>query len=294
MGGDLVIAGGQVTVNKDVVIGGGLLVAGGDIIFNGTVSNSVKAGFGSLVFNGRAGKDIDCRGGVLQMNGTVVGPAVLAAGKITIGDNASFQNTVRYWNRKGAVDFKQSLHNGEATFDPSLKIETGQWYYLGGISVFGLIWYIGMALLMIAIIQYLFSSIMKKAGDTVFNKTLPSLGWGALFFIGVPIAAIIAFITIVGVPVGLLLVFNYIILILLAAVITSVVAAHWFNNRFSYKWGYWKLVLAALGIFVILKLIFSLPFFGWLIALIIVCMAFGAILLNINWERNRRSLQQNN
>ena len=288
IGGDLVIAGGQVTVNRDVVIGGGLLMGGGDITFNGTVNKSVRAGFGSLVFNGRAEKDIDVRGGDLQINGTVMGPSIIAANKITIGNDASFNNDVRYWNKAGAVDFRQSIKNGKAAYDPSLKIETGRWYYLGGMSVMGLLWYIGMALLMIAIIQYLFNATMQKAGDTVFNKTLKSSGFGLLFFIAVPVASVIAFITIIGVPVGLLLLFNYIILILLATVITSLVAAHWINNRFNYKWGYWKLVFAALGIFVLLKLISLMPFLGWFIVLLAACMAFGAILQNINWKRKQQ------
>lgn len=288
IGGDLVIAGGQVTVNRDVVIGGGLLMGGGEITFNGTVSKSVKAGFGSLVFNGRAEKDIDVRGGNLQMNGTVMGPAIIAANKITIGNDASFNNNVRYWNDKGSVDFRQSIKNGKAVYDPSLKIETGRWYYLGGLSVLGLLWYIGMALLMIAIIQYLFNDTMQKAGDTVFNKTLRSSGFGLLFFVAVPIAAIIAFITIIGVPVGLLLLFNYIVLILLATVITSLVASHWINNRFNYHWGFLKLVFSALGIFMILKLISLMPFLGWLIVLLAICTAFGAILQNINWKRKKQ------
>jgi hypothetical protein len=288
IGGDLVIAGGQVTVNRDVVIGGGLLMGGGDITFNGTVNKSVKAAFGSLVFNGRAEKDIEVRGGDLQINGTVMGPSIISARKITIGNDASFNNNVRYWNDKGSADFRQSIKNGKAIYDPSLKIETGRWYYLGGLSVLGLLWYIGMALLMIAIIQYLFNATMQKAGDTVFNKALKSSGFGLLFFIAVPIAAIIAFITIIGVPVGLLLLFNYIILILLATVITSLVAAHWINNRFNYKWSYWKLVFTALGIFIVLKLISLMPFLGWFIVLLAICMAFGAILQNINWKRKQR------
>ena len=288
IGGDLVIAGGQVTVNRDVVIGGGLLAGGGEITFNGTVNKSVKAGFGSLVFNGRAEKDIDIKGGNLRMNGTVMGPAIIAANKITIGNDASFNNNVRYWNDKGSADFRQSIKNGKAIYDPSLKIETGRWYYLGGLSVLGLLWYIGMALLMIAIIQYLFNAILQKAGDTVFNKTLRSSGFGLLFFIAVPIAAVVAFITVIGLPVGLLLLFNYIILLLLATVITSLVAAHGINNRFHYNWGYWKLVFAALGIFIVLKLISLIPFLGWFVVLIAIFMAFGAILQNVNWKRKQQ------
>jgi hypothetical protein len=285
--GDLVIAGGMVSIGKNVIIGGGLLIAGGEVTLNGIVTNSIKAGVGTFVFNGRAEKDMDIRGGEIQINGTVMGPSVLAANKISISDNASFNNDVRYWSGRGAIDFGQTIKKGKATFDPSLKIRTGRWYYLGKYTVLGLLWYIGTVFLMITMLQYLFGRTLQKSGDTVFNTTLKSLGYGALFFVAVPVITVIAFITIIGVPVGLLLVFNYIMLILLATVITSLVAAHWLNNRFKYNWGYWRLVFAALGCFVVLKILSMLPFLGWLIMLLTVCMAFGAILLNINWKRRR-------
>jgi hypothetical protein len=289
MNGDLVIGGGQVTVNKDVMIGGGLMIGGGDISFNGTVKKSVKVGAGKLSFNGVAEQDVDMRCSEITINGSIYGKSVLAAKNIYIGNNASFNDNIRYWNEKGSLDFKSTIKKGTAVYDDSLKMQTGRWYYLGGITVLGLLWYIGMALLMIGIIQYLFSATMKKSGDTAFNYTLKSLGFGFLFFIAVPVAAVVAFLTIIGVPVGLLLIFNYVVLILLATVISSVVADNWMNNRFNYKWNYWRLVFAALGAFVVMKLLSFTPFLGWFIMLVIVCIAFGAVLINIKWRKEKQA-----
>ncbi len=284
IGGDLVIAGGEVTIDKGVSIGG-LITAGGDITVDGNITGEVRGAAGNLFLNGNIGKNIDCRGVKIIVNGTVGGKSVLAARDIIIGNDAVFNNDVRYWNKQGSLDFKQSLKTGKATYDPSLRIQTGQWYYLGAATVLGLLWYLGMALLMILIVQYLFTATMKKAANTIFNDALKSLGFGFLFFIAVPVAALIAFITVIGVPVGLLLTFSYVALILQAAVITSVVAANWLNNRNNYKWSYWRMVFAAFGIFILLKLISLTPFAGWLIMIVLVCMAFGGILLNINWKR---------
>lgn len=287
IGGDLVIAGGQVTVNKNVIIGGGLLITGGDIYFSGVVKNSIKAGAGKLFFGGVAENDADLRCGQMEIDGTIMGKSVLAARVIKLGDSAAFHNDVRYWNKKGSLDFRNTVKNGKAVYDPALKIETGRWYYLGAFTILGLLWYIGMAFLMIAIIQYLFSTTMQKAGNTVFYSTLKSLGVGFLFFIAVPVAAVIAFVTVIGVPAGLLLLFNYIILIILATVICSVVTANWINNRFNYKWKYWRLVFVALGVFIIFKLLSLTPFVGWLIMIIVACIAFGAILLNVRWKKQQ-------
>lgn len=282
--GDLVVAGGSVIIDRGITIGG-LLASGGDITIDGNINGDVKGAFGNFILNGTVTKDIDCRGGKITINGTIGGKSVLAARYITIGNNARFMNDIRYWNRQGSLNVQQSLKSGSVTYDPSLRIRTGQWYYLGATTIIGLLWYSGMALVMILLIQYLFGNTMKKAADTVFDATWKSLGIGFLFFIAVPVAAVIAFITVIGVPVGLFLLFSYIALILLATVITSVVAANWFNNRNTYNWNYWRQVMVAFGIFILLKLISATPVAGWLLILLSVCIAFGSIILSINWKR---------
>lgn len=282
--GDVVITGGTVIIDKAVSIGG-LLASGGKMTVDGIVNGMVKGAFGELYLNGTLLKDVDCRGGKITVNGTVNGKSTLAAPTITIGNDAVFTNDVRYWNKQGSIDFKQSLKNSKATYDPSLRIRTGEWYYLGAATILALLWWLSMALLMIVIVQYLFSAPMKKAADTFFNNTLKSLGIGFLYFIAVPVLAIIAFVTVVGLPVGFLLIVGYFILLLLASVITSVMLANWMNNRNNYNWNFWRMVFAAWGILILLKLVTLVPFAGWLIMLFLVCATFGSILLNISWRK---------
>ena len=284
--GDVVTAGGEVIIDKGTIIGG-LITTGGNITVDGNIDGEARGGFGNLILNGNVAKNIDCRGGKISLNGTVDGKSILAARYITIGSNAAFNGDVRYWNKQGSLDFKQSLKNSKATYDPSLRIRTSQWYYLGATTVLGLLWYLGMALVMILLVQYLFSSTMKMAADKTFNRTLKSLGYGFLFFIAVPVAAVVAFITLVGVPVGILLIISSVTLILITTVIISVVAANWFNNRNNYKWNFWPIVFAAFGIFILLKLVSLTPFVGWLIMLVLACIVFGAILLTIKWKRKQ-------
>lgn len=280
--GDVVVTGGRVSIDKGVTIGS-LLMSGGNI----TVDGDVKGAFGNLFLNGDITKDVDCRGRRITVNGKIGGKSVLAARYIYIGNDAVFNDNVRYWNKQDTLDFKQSLKNGNATYDPSIRVRLGEWYYLGASTIFGLLWYLGMALLMIMIVQYLFSTTMKEAADTVFNHTLKSLGFGLLFLIGVPVIVIISFITIIGVPVGLLLVFSYITLLLLSTIITSIITANWFNNRNSYEWNYRRIAFTSFGIFILLKLISLIPFAGWLILILMVCISFGSILINVNWRKNK-------
>jgi hypothetical protein len=234
--------------------------------------------------NGIIEKDMTCTGGNLMLNGTVMDKSVLSATDIEIGDNAAFNDDVRYWNNKGSLDFKQAMKKGQATYDTSLKIETGHWYYAGLMSFVAVIWYLGTGILMIFLTQYLFSKTMKRASDTISMETLKSLGYGFLYLVGVPVAMAVAFITIIGIPIGLILLFGFIITVALATVITSVVAANWLNTKYNYNWRTGKMVLTATGIFMLLKLLSVTFVVGWLVY-VASLIAFGAILMNINWRR---------
>jgi hypothetical protein len=281
--GDIVIAGGTIFIEKDAAIGG-LIASGGDVTIDGKVMNAVKSTTGKFILNGIVMKDLDCRSGNITINGIIMGNTILAAtGKIVVSDFAEFRNQVRYWT-PGKVDFKKSLKNGNAFFDERLKISHARWYYLGFNAFWGLLWYMGMALLMILIIEYLFSNTLRKAGNTVYNSALRSLAYGFLFCIAIPVIAIIAFVTLIGVPIGMILLFSYIILILFATVITSVVAANWLNNLGNMDLTFWKLSFAALLIFILLKILTFTPFLGWFIMGVLALISFGSILLNINWR----------
>jgi hypothetical protein len=282
--GDVVVTGGTVTIASGVSVGG-LLSAGGEVTIDGIVTGKVKSASGNFVLNGQVMNDLDCRADKITINGAVKGQALLSAGDVIVGDHAAFSGPVRYWVPGGQVNFKQSLKNGQAVYDPSLRISRGRWYFLGFASIMALLWYVGAVLLLIVIIQYLFGPAMKKAGEKVYSSIPKSLGYGFLFWIGVPIAAAVAFITVIGVPVGLILLGCYIILALSATTIVAVVAANWLHSRSRAKWGFWKLVFIALGIFMLLKIVTFTPFFGWLLLIVLVCIASGAILLSINWRR---------
>ncbi len=286
--GDVVVTGGTIEIKKDVTIAGDLLSAGGEVTLDGEVNGRIRCGSGIFTLNGKANGDIDCRGEELRLNGTVNGQSVLAAGTITLGSGAQFNKDVRYWSKDQALDFGSTLNQSKATFDESLEIDNGRWHFLGFASVLMVIWYLGTAFLMIVIVQYLFSLTMKNTANTVKNASLKSLGMGFLFFVGVPVLIVVSIITIIGIPVGVLLLFGYLTVILLGTVIVSLIAANWINEtNYNSLWSGRKIILVACGIFVVLKLASLTPVVGPLIMLLLVCMAVGGILQNIKWKRKK-------
>jgi cytoskeletal protein CcmA (bactofilin family) len=288
IGGDLVITGGKVFIANGVIITGGLASSGGEITLDGTVNGSVRSVAASFIFNGQVNKDFNCRADKLIVNGVINGSSVIATRKLSIGTNASFGNSIRYWVKDQKTEFGKYLRSGYAVYDPRLKLKSRSWYFLGHATVIGMIWYMLMVFLFIALIQYLFSATFRKAGDN-FDHSLPrSILFGFLFFLAVPIGALILFVTIIGIPIGLILMLSYVSLILLATIITSIVVANWYNYKFDQGWSYWNIVWSALAMFILFKLVSFTPFLGSLIMIVIACMAFGAILRNINWRRRRK------
>ena len=281
--GEVVLAGGNMVVDKGVDIGG-LLASGGNISIDGNVKGDMVGVFGTLFLNGDVSKDVDLRGGKVTINGTVGGNSILAARSVIVGKNGSFNGDLRYWNRRGELDFKNIPVKGKTVYDDNLRIRTGEWYYLGAATILGLLWYLGMALLLIFIVQYLFSSTMKKSANTVYDKTLQSIGIGFLFFIVMPVLMVIALVTLIGIPLAVMMAVSYLALLLLSSVITSIVAANWINNRNNFNWSLTRIALISLCIFIVLKLLLVTPFFGWLVISLLVSASFGAILLNINWR----------
>lgn len=293
--GDLVIAGGTVTLERGSIVAGSLLATGGTTALRGQVDRNAEVTFGTLTFTGTVGGDIICRGDKATLNGQVGGTSRLAANTLSVGPLARFEGDVRYWNESGEVAFGQSINGHKTIFDNSLALESqrGRGPFATTASVLTTLWYLGMALLMIYLIQYIFSGTLYKAGITATVNTLPAVGAGFLFLIAVPAAAALAFATLIGVPVGLVLTFAYILVMLLAPVITALVAANALMYRAAQPaWSTTRMVFTAFGMFILLQVLLMVPFLGWLLLLISVSLAFGAVLLNIRWHRPGHSAEQ--
>ncbi|MFZ6013208.1 MAG: hypothetical protein ACOYXT_22885 [Bacteroidota bacterium] len=248
----------------------------------------MKNASGTFTLIGVAERGFECKGGKILVNGVVGGNTLMAAEVIEIGSDAKFNNHVKYWNRAGVLDFENSLQGGTATYDPGLEIENGKWHYLGFASFVMVLWYLSTALVMIIVIQYLFGLTLKNAANTVKNASLKSLGVGLLFLAGVPIAVVILFVTVIGIPLAVLTLIVYLTTILLATVIVSLMISNWVNNTYyESSWGNGKIIAAAFGIFFFLKLASLTPVIGPLIMLLLACMGFGGILLNVRRKKNK-------
>ena len=282
--GDLVAAGGDITLQKNAVIAGDVLAAGGNLYIYGNIEGNVRAAAGKFQLYGDIGRDLTVRSGDLELYGRVLGKAALAASdKLSIGQGASFQGTVRYWS-PNTVSFGHASVPGTPLYDESLAFGQTHWYFLGAAGWLAILWYLASALLVIALLQYFFPSLFHRAGQRAYDKMLSSLGVGALYVVSTPLAIALLFLTLVAIPVAVALLMGYVLSLVICGSVASLVASHWFVHVLGIEGNNRKHILGALGLFILFRLIASVPFFGWILAIVMVCIAFGALLSVIRWK----------
>jgi hypothetical protein len=191
---------------------------------------------------------------------------------------------VRYWSGS-AVDFGSSVRNGKAVRDDSLALPRSHWYFLGSMTLLGLLAWLGAGFVEIIVLQYLFGGFLRKAGQRLSRDTLRSLGAGFLFVVAVPVIIGLCFFTIVGIPLAIGLLFGYVALWLFASGLMALVLANRLNRDQEAPWKFWRMVWTAFGIFFVLKVAFGIPVLGWILFPLLACITYGAILMDVKWDR---------
>jgi len=283
--GDLLVGGGDISVEVGCIVGGSVLAGGGRLTLYGEVREDVRVYAGKFMLYGVVGRDLECRGGAIGIHGSVAGESKLSASdKLEIGYSAVFNGPVRYWS-PDPVDFGSSVHGGRAIRDESLSIRARHWYFLGSSGALVFFWYLGMALALIILLQYLFRPAFQRAGEKVYEHTLRSFGTGLLFFIGTPLLVAMAIASLVVMPVGFFMLVGYLFILISCGSISSLVAAHWFSSLMGSNGKFWEQVGMAFVFFILLRLLLSIPLFGWILYPILICIACGALLMAIRWKR---------
>lgn len=278
--GDVVVGCGEIEIGPDVVIYGDLVIGGGRVRMYGRVLGSLVTAGGEIEFNGEAAKDAEIRGGDVMLNGIFRGPCKFAAESLRLGPNAEFYQDVRYWQKNGEVDFSRYLSEGaRAIFDESLQQDMGQGkkgWFVGAFSLFFLYRLLAGALL-ITVLVLLFDLFFQRTGRDLLTQWLNRFGTGVLYFIGVPVAMVLMFVTVIGIPLGLFTLFFYLFTVAFAYALTATVGAYAWEQYRGLSWTKGQRILVGIAILLGLKIITWIPVLGFLLIAVAVSVAFGSI-----------------
>jgi len=319
--GDLWAAGNTITVNG--LVTGSVMAVGRTVDINGDVGHAVRAGGETIIVNGDvsgdailgcsqahiagtakiggdllfgAGNahidgliegDIKGQGGEIAISNGVAGNIALEVESLTISPTANIQGNLTYTSEQEAnIQTGAQIAGATAHKLPPLKEERAKAFpfaFFSGIGgkVIGFL----MALIAGLVIILLAPRRLTSIAESIRSRPGPSAGWGALILFVTPIAAIIACITIIGIPVGLITLALWGIAMYLAQIPVGLFIGRWIIGHFREVDG--KAIMVgtlALGL-VILKLLRLIPHLGFFIGLAVIIFGLGAVVAS---ERRRR------
>lgn len=252
------LAGSSVNFGSGARVGSDLLAAGNQVRVTGTVGRNLRVAANQLV-----------------ISGTVNGDVFARADNIRILKSANIRGNLSYQSRNKATIESGATIGGRTTYRPLAKEKRAP----GFLSMFmwWLIWLIA-AILFGVLMLTLFPVRTQATADTVRRSPGASIGFGLLALLVVPLACVIAIITIIGIPLGLTALMIYLILLYAAKIFVGLTIGQWILGR-SQSAQPKPLVSMILGL-VILAIIGAIPVLGWLVSFVVVLLGLGAFLLS--------------
>jgi cytoskeletal protein CcmA (bactofilin family) len=321
--GDLVAAARTVMLNAPVT--GAVLAAGATVNVNDRVDRSVRAagatvrirgsvGTDAIVFAGRftladaarVGRDLVAAAGQVRIAGSVGRDAMISGGSVTLG--GTITGNVRV-DADTLVVLPSARIAGKLTYSASqdADIQPGA-QISGGIertaraaatprrmarpaAGFGL-WsaLVEFAwLLVLGVVALALSTRgVLTVADRIRRRFWGSLLTGFVLAVVVPVAIVVAFITVVGIPVGGVALLLYLATLYPAKVFTAAWIGDWVMDRLQPgKANGSPYVEMLIGVLIVAVLI-SLPFVGWVFRTVAVLVGFGALWAQI-WAARRGS-----
>jgi cytoskeletal protein CcmA (bactofilin family) len=245
------IAGGNVTLDSTADVTRNAYLVGGNVTVNGTVRGYLLASAGNVTLNGTVGRDVEVRGDALR-----------------IGPHAVITGNLRYSVPAGKVHIDSAARiSGKVT---ALPVSRGHsltyWLWTLGFLVAGGV--------VVALIPRFTAEAAEIIPRRPFRAALTGLGW----FILVPLAIIIAAITVIGAPLAIVMALLYGIVAYLA----NVPFAIWLGRVLlgaRARAGRQGVLLSFLIGGILVLVVQLIPVVGPLVALVAGCLGLGAIML---------------
>lgn len=261
---DRVLAAGRsVRIHPGVEIGGAAYLAGNTVSIEGDIGEFVQVGAQEVRISGRVGGRVEADAARVS-----VLPGATIDGNLVVESNDPPQISPQAEVR-GTIDHRiPETRNGDGTFGWAAS-----WlFYTAVLLVLGLV------------VVALTPVWAGRVATTLAARPAVSLGIGVLALIVTPIVAAVLFATVIGIPLGMLLLALYIAALMLAAVFVAYRLGDWLLELFGRPEAsrYLCMLVGA----IVLALAMSLPILGGIVALVALVLGLGALLLERRGARD--------
>lgn len=264
---------GNITVKGKV--GRNVMTFGGDVNIDhdAVIAGSVTTGSGRMSLDGHVGRDLLAFAGQSNISGDIGGSVKIRGGELNIDSSADIQGPVDFEGDKEPQVSSQAKLASPVHF---VKHTRGPNYSNPHYYVWQVIWM--AAFILFGLVLY---SLMPKFSQEAVRSAEhygASAGLGVLVLFGVPIAACIACITVVGLFIGVSTLLLWWASVYFAQVIVGTVVGQWLMGRAS---EFWPVVARmAVGV-VVVRVCTTIPDVGGWVKFVAILWGIGAISLAV-------------
>ena len=268
----LLLAAGNASAATDHVV-----ITGGAVVPTGQTAGDVVVLDGPVTIAGRVTGDVVSVSGPVRVTGRVDGDLIAVSDRASLGPRARVGGDLRYGDERPVLAPGADVAGTVSNEDWADAANGWGW-----VSTFA--WWLAVSvstLIVGALLVWLAPGALYAAERAVRERLGASVAWGVAIAIGVPLLAILALVTLVGIPFGVALLLAAIPVLLVAYVTTAWIVGHKvLRNRSTSPWA---ALLAGWGILRVLALI---PVAGALVGLAATVVGLGALAVAL-WQARR-------
>jgi cytoskeletal protein CcmA (bactofilin family) len=239
----------------------------------GKVAGSVTTFVNTLTIDGSVGRDVLAFVAETTVGGNIGGGLQAQGNTLRFNSGAQVNGPVKFKGNKSP-----EVSSGAKLAIPVVftQLEHHKRYQESGFYIWRLIW--TAAVILFGLVLFLLLPTFARSTVDSAEHYGASLGLGVLVFFGVPIAAFIACITVVGLMIGISTFILWMTAIFCAKIVVGAIVGQWLLGRTRDAW---QLIGRMVVGVIILRVVEMIPFLGFWIRFGVLLWGMGAISLAI-------------
>ena len=255
--GDLFVIGGKVSIPSQARIGGDVIVTGGQVDIRGIV-------------NGK----LEVQGSEVTLGGVVAGDAHISGSSIELLGPARIGGKLTYTSSSSADVAPNAVVTGPTTQNKPTSIGNGSRGFFN--PWLRVIWALLAGIVVVALAPRVMGAVGRSG-----RRILPAIGIGIVSLIVVPIVAIVLMVTVIGLPIGAIILAAFFITLYLSQVVVGTMLGRFIlSGRWDDGSRGFILLCMTLGVIIISALRFiPLPYVSGGVSLIVSIWGIGTVIM---------------
>lgn len=251
---------------------------------NGIVNGSILTFSETLDLAGKVDKETNGLINHMRIAGILGrGTSLLTVHHLELDATAAVNGNLNYTSPSKASIHPDAVLSGTEHFSKAEPEEKDEWVTFSLILVF---MFLISTIIIWLLLRFLLGNSLNHIHSQFEVKRATTIGYGLVLFVALPIVILILFFSVIGIPIGITLLFSYLILLYVAKIFVG----SWAGTRIvkHYNWPIHPIFAEFLGILALYGLL-QIPFVGFILSLGVWIFFLGAIAITIR-TINRRTV----